>query len=203
MIRDLFSQIPQFLLGSFVTLFVTYYLLRNAQALMLFSRALFPLSRAQFNAIIERFNGLCRGMVISQAIIAVIQGVLVSIAALILGLDNVVLIGLITIVFAVIPFMGATLVWWSILAYLVFGLNEGVLVWKPWFMLLYGTLVISSVDNIIRPKLLADSAQINPAIVLVGFIGGFLLFGLPGIFLGPLILSMAELALEIYKQEKL
>ena len=105
-VRDLFSQIPQFLLGSFVTLFVTYYLLRNAQPLVQFTRTIVPLSRVQFNSIMARFNGLCRGMVISQVVIAVIQGILVSIAALILGLGNIVLLGLITVVFAVIPFLG-------------------------------------------------------------------------------------------------
>lgn len=201
-IRDMFSQIPQFLLGSFVTLFVSYYLLRNAQPLVQFIRTIVPLSRAQFDSVIARFNGLCRGMVVSQLVIALIQGLLVIFAALILGLKNVILLGLITVVFAIIPFLGAALVWWAMLGYLLFCAGAGMPAWKPLFMLVYGALIISSVDNVIRPKLLADSAQINPAIVLIGFIGGFLLFGLPGIFLGPLILSMAELALEVYKQEK-
>jgi predicted PurR-regulated permease PerM len=67
-------------------------------------------------------------------------------------------------------------------------------------MLLYGSLLVSMADNFIRPKILAEATKINPAVVLIGLIGGFIAFGLPGIFVGPVVLTLLDLAFELYNQ---
>lgn len=200
-LKTLLAQLPHFMLGSFITLFLVYYLLRDATRITAWVVELIPLKKKQVAFVLQRFNGLGRGLIASQWIIAIVQATLTVIACLILQVGNPLVVFLLTLVFAIIPFMGAIVVWASIALFLFFGFNHGVVpLWKPVFMLVYGSLLISTIDNFIRPKMLSDAAEINPAIILVGFIGGFALFGIPGVFIGPLILGLVELAIEIYKE---
>jgi predicted PurR-regulated permease PerM len=198
--QELLTQIPAFLLGIFITLFLVYYLLKNAQIAVEWFQHLLPLPQGKFKVIQKRFDALVRGIISSQLIIAVIQGILATIAFLILGLKNAIILGMLTTLLAVIPFLGAIVVWVGVFVSLLLGLSEGVPLWKPIFMFIYGVGLISIVDNIVRPKMLSDHSDIHPAIVLLGFIGGVMLFGLPGILLGPLILGLTDMAVEIYKE---
>lgn len=201
LIQNMVSHIPQFIFGSFIALFITYYLLKDSARIVSWLFELLPLKKIQIELVLRRFNGLSRGLIASQFIIAFIQACLMLIAALILNLPNVLLFFLLTFVMAVIPFMGAIVVWVSLTIILFVGYSNGAgPLWKPIFMLVYGSLLVSTIDNFIRPRVLADAAEINPAIILVGFIGGFMLFGVPGVFLGPLILGLVELAIEVYKE---
>ncbi len=199
--QELISRIPQGILDIFIILFLTYYLIHNAQGIINYLQDLIPFSKQQKAKIFSNFNGLCRGMLYSQLVVAIFQAILVFLACLIIGVKHVVLISFLTLILALIPFMGAFIIWGSLTIYLFINV-PAIPIWKPIFMLLYGSLIVSTVDNIIRPKILSDSAAINPAVVLVGFIGGFLLFGLPGILIGPVILTMVELAIDILKETK-
>ena len=196
LIQAVSLQIPQFLLGFFITLFVTYYLLLDAKNIIPKIRQILPIKAEKFDRILHKFNGLIRGLFYSQFIIASIQTVLMAIACMILGLQHVILLSLLTFGLAIIPFLGAIIVWIGITLHLIFGVPDLVL-WKPIFMAIYGTLLISTVDNFVRPLVLSNRAKMNPAIMLVGLIGGISLFGIPGIFIGPLILIMMEYAIEI------
>ncbi|MFA5928249.1 MAG: AI-2E family transporter, partial [Candidatus Margulisiibacteriota bacterium] len=185
-LQSLFTQLPAFFLGSFIALFIVYYLLKQSEDVLCLLSGLVPLKQEIIGDILKRFNHLGRGLIASQFIIAVIQGALMAIAMLILGMKHLVLITLLTVVLAIVPFMGAVVVWVTMSVYLfVQYLNGLTPLWQPIFLLAYGFLLVSLVDNVVRPKILADASKINPAIVLVGFIGGLMLFGIPGIFLGP------------------
>jgi predicted PurR-regulated permease PerM len=196
-VQDLAASFPQLIFGAFLTLYITYYMIRNADNILKFLHSIIPFSKKQTGHILDKFNGLARGMILSQFIIALIQGILMTIGCIILQLPYSLLIGLITVILAIIPFMGAVIVWMTVSLFL-FMIKAPM--WQLFFMICYGSLLVSSVDNFVRPKILSDASQINPAVVLVGFIGGFLLFGLPGIILGPFILALLELAFEIFKE---
>lgn len=198
--QELLTQIPSFLLGIFITLFLVYYLLKNAEAAVAWFQHILPLPQNRFKVIQKRFNALVRGIISSQVIIAVIQGILASIAFLILGLKNAIILGMLTTLLAIVPFLGAVVVWVGVFISLLLGLPEGVPLWKPIFMFIYGAGIISIVDNLVRPKMLSEESDIHPAVVLLGFIGGVMLFGLPGVLLGPLILGLTDMAVEIYKE---
>jgi predicted PurR-regulated permease PerM len=197
LIQDIISSIPQLLFGTFLTLFITYYGIRNAAPLISFIQSCIPVSKKQTERILRKFSGLARGMIVSQLVIALIQGLLMTIACLVLQLPHVILIGFITTILAIIPLMGAIVVWIGIALFLIITQAP---VWQIIFIIAYGSLLVSTIDNFVRPKILSDASQINPAIVLIGLIGGFMMFGLPGILLGPFFLALIELALEILKE---
>ncbi len=197
--QHLIAQIPSLIFSSFVTLFVMYYLLKNATKMIELVNEWLPISDYLREQSLKRFNHLCRGLIGSQFVIAICQAILMGIACLILGLHHKILIIIITFVFAVIPFVGAFAVWVGISIYLLIEYLSGTgALWHPIFLVIYGTFLVSIVDNIVRPKMLSEAAKINPAIVLIGFIGGFILFGVPGFFLGPIILTFVEISLKTF-----
>jgi Ca2+-transporting ATPase len=101
------------------------------------------------------------------------------------GVKAPVLFGAITALLALIP-MGATLVWMPIGIYLIF-MDQ---FWPGIGLLLWGFLVVSTVDNVIRPLVISGASRVPFLIVLFGVLGGLTAFGAVGLFLGPVILAV-------------
>ena len=74
--------------------------------------------------------------------------------------------------------------------------------WNGIGLLIYGTVVISGIDNILKPKLIGDKAGMHPVFVLLGVLGGLALFGFAGFLIGPLILAIFKSFIDIYEKEK-
>ena len=70
-------------------------------------------------------------------------------------------------------------------------------------MLIYGTVVISGIDNVVKPLLLRGTAQIHPLLGFLSILGGVLAFGAFGFLVGPVILSLVLSAMRIYRLDLL
>lgn len=126
-----------------------------------------------------------RGVVWGLVGTAVAQGILAGIGLSIAGVPQAVLLGVVTGVISIFP-IGAPVVWIPASLWL---LTQGETGWGI-FMALYGALVISSVDNIIRPWAIARGADLPLLLTLMGALGGVLAFGFLGLFLGPVVLAV-------------
>jgi predicted PurR-regulated permease PerM len=109
------------------------------------------------------------------------QGILAGIALFIAGIPNVFFWTFLMIILGFIPLIGSALVWFPAGIYLAV---QGQLAMAA-FVILYGVVVVGGSDNFLRPMLVDDSADIHPFFILIGLIGGIGLFGIAGIFLGP------------------
>jgi predicted PurR-regulated permease PerM len=140
-------------------------------------------------------------MIMGQIVVGIIQGILAGIGFLILGVPNPVLWGSLTALISIIPLLGAVLVWLPIDVYLFVNafLSNGEY-WRAIALLLYGSLVVSTIDNFLKPKIVGDRANIHPLVILFGILGGIQLFGIPGILIGPLVLTLFDLVMEIYRK---
>jgi len=166
--------------------FLTFFLLRDA-----------PLLAERLGIIAERLGGLrgrhllkVAGGTVNSVIYgilgtALVQAVVAGIGFAIAGVPGAVLLGVLTFFFAVIPF-GPPVVWLPAALWLFAQGSPG---WGI-FMLLWGALGISSVDNIIRPLLISQGSSMPFVMVFCGLIGGALAFGLVGVFLGPVLLAV-------------
>jgi len=74
--------------------------------------------------------------------------------------------------------------------------------WKGIGLFFYGLLIISTIDNILKPVIVAGRARVHPLLILIGILGGLFAFGLIGLILGPLILALLQTLLEIYERER-
>ena len=116
---------------------------------------------------------------------ALVQGIAAGLGFLIVGAPGAILLGVITFFVAVIP-IGPPLVWGGVAAWLFVKGDTG---WGI-FMVIYGIVVISSLDNVVRPLLIGNESRMPFALILFGLIGGTMAFGLIGLFVGPTLLAL-------------
>jgi predicted PurR-regulated permease PerM len=139
-------------------------------------------------------------MVMGQIVVGLVQGFLAWLAFVFLGVPNPVLWGFVTAIISIIPLLGAVIVWLPITIYLfILGYTTGVY-WKAIALFIFGSCVISTIDNILKPKIVGDRARIHPLIILFGILGGIQLVGIPGILIGPMILTLFDVVLEMFRE---
>jgi len=199
-LQDYLVGIPNLALSVIILVFSSYYFLKHGNDLYRYFSELVPLPKGRYKQILIRFDDISRGMLTGQILVGIVQGILAWIGFILLGVPNALLFGFLTAIISIIPLMGAAFVWFPITIYLfIIGTMTGEYS-RAIILLLYGAFVISLIDNILKPKIIGERAKIHPLIVLFGILGGIQLFGIPGILIGPVILAIFDLAIEIYKE---
>lgn len=199
-LQSFIKGIPNVILNIFATIFSIYFMLKEAKNIHGFVLKFLPLPEGRYSQIFARFDNLSRGMVVGQIVVGLVQGILAGIGFMALGVPNPVLWGLMTAIVSIIPMLGAALVWVPIAIFLFMADSSNGFAWRGLALLIYGTFVISFIDNILKPKIIGDHARVHPLIILFGILGGIELMGLPGILIGPMILTICDLVLEIYHE---
>ena len=193
-----FLNLPVILLQLFVILFVFFFSLRDGKKAIEYLKSLSPVSREIENRFYEEFKDITNSVLLGQVVVGILQGAVAGIGYFIFGVPYALFLTLLTMLVGVIPLIGPWLVWVPVDVYL-FGSG------KPGAglgFLIYGLIVISWIDTIIRPIIVSKRTEINSAIVIIGMIGGLFVFGILGLILGPLILGYVLLVLEIYRKKK-
>ncbi|WP_158153725.1 AI-2E family transporter [Pseudomonas sp.] len=116
---------------------------------------------------------------------AAAQAVLALIGFLIAGIPGALVLGIVTFLLSLIP-MGPPLAWIPATAWLVWKSEYGMAV----FLGVWGTFIISGVDNVLKPYLISRGGDLPLVIVLLGVFGGLLAFGFIGLFIGPTLLAI-------------
>ncbi len=126
-----------------------------------------------------------RGVVVGILGTALAQGVLMAIGLVVVGIKAAPLLGLVTFFLSPVP-IGPPLVWIPAGLWL---LNHGEIGWGI-FLLLWGALVVSSVDNVLKPLIISRGSDLPFVLVLLGILGGAVAFGFIGVFLGPVLIAV-------------
>lgn len=167
--------------------FLAFFLLRDAPLLSdRLAVAADRLAGVRGQHLIKVAGDTVRGVIYGILGTAIAQALVAGLGFWIAGVPGAVLLSVLTFFFAVIPF-GPPMIWLPAALWL-FAQNEA-----GWgiFMLLYGGLGISSVDNFLRPYLISQGSKMPFVLIFCGVIGGALAFGLVGVFLGPTLLAVA------------
>ncbi len=155
-----------------------------------------PLSNKYDKAIFKKFRDVSYSTMMSTLVTAILQGIIGAIGLAIVGVP--VLFASIAMGFlALLPYLGAALVWFPIAVYL---LATGQ-IWQGVFLLVWGAGVVSTADNLIRAYLIKGKAQVHPIFVIFSILGGIQLFGFWGVIFGPLIISLTVTVLHIFEME--
>jgi predicted PurR-regulated permease PerM len=196
-VGGLLADLALFVFDLFVTLFALYFLLRDAGSIMRGLRRALPFDEPRRERMIRQTGDLVYASVTSGLVIAAIQGLLGGLLFAVLGLNAPVFWGVVMGFFALLPFFGTWVVWLPTAIWLA---STGHMT-KALMLAAIGTAVVGSVDNILRPALLAGRARMNGLLMFVSLLGGVSVFGLLGLILGPLVVALASGLLEAYAGE--
>ncbi len=169
-----------------LAVFVSFFLYRDGEALLavLFAamRRVIGDSTQEVSLTVTR---TVRGVMFGMLGTALAQALVAVIGFLIAGVPAVLLLGIATFLFSLIP-VGPPLIWGGAALWLF---NQGNTGWGI-FMLVWGLLLISGVDNVVKPMLISRGSSLPFLLVLLGVLGGVLGFGFVGIFIGPTLLAV-------------
>lgn len=194
-IGALFSSSTSLVLNAFIFFLCLYYLTLNRETLYQEALALSPLDDRTDAKLLKRVVNTIRGVVFGVLLVAVIQGIVTGIGLTIFGVPGSILLGGLTILAALIPFIGTSLVILPSIAYLYFTGS----VWAALGLLIWGVLAVGFIDNLLGPYLIGGRAHLHSFLVLIFVLGGMAAFGAVGSIAGPTVLALLLGLIELYK----
>jgi len=204
-ISALLVSVPFIILNFFVMVFIVFYLLRDGPLLVAKLQSVLPLKKSHQDHVFQRFEDVTHAVIFGHVSVALIQGALGAIGFIILGIHAPILWGALMAFFALLPFIGPPVIWLPIaIMQILDGYydNNTNMIIRGLLLILYGALIIGTIDNILKPKLISNRADVHPVLVLLGVLGGLKMFGIMGIFIGPLLLALFMAFIKIYEEEK-
>ena len=177
--------------------FTMYYLFRDGEQIAKRLPAALPVSAQQGKAIIVRTQEVISASVYGVITIAILQGLLGGFAFWLLGVPSPLLWAVLMTFVCMIPIAGSFLVWLPLSIYLLASGHWG----KAVLLIVWGALVISTIDNFLRPKLIRNQTRLHELFVFFSVLGGISVFGLLGIVLGPVILAITLGLLQTYRAD--
>jgi len=172
-------------IGFVLTMFLLFFAIRDGHDMVATFRALIPMSPNHKARLFVHLAAVTRAMVYGTGVTAITQGILIAIGFAIAGLPSPIVFGVLAALFALVPLAGTPVVWVPAVLVLAGQQRWGIAI----FLLVWGVFV-STLDNFLRPYLVAGRAPVGTLTVFIGVLGGVSTFGPIGIFLGPLVLAL-------------
>jgi predicted PurR-regulated permease PerM len=180
-----------------VFILLLFFLLRDGGRLRAEISRISPLSDTQEQEIFDRLEKTVKAVVQAMVLVPVLQGFVALPGFALCGVPSPVLWSVMVVLAAFVPVLGSPLAWVPAVVYLY--LYGSTPQWVG--MLLYGLVVISGLDNIVKPLLLREAANVHPMLGFLAILGGLLSFGPLGLLVGPVILSLVLSAIRIYRMD--
>jgi predicted PurR-regulated permease PerM len=197
-LTDMLLELPTILMQIFVVFFTLFYTLRDKEKLTDYIKSFLPFSKEVVNKLFESTKDITFSVLYGQLICGIIQGIILGIGLIIFGVPNALLLTLAAIILGVLPIIGPVVIGIPVAISFLLGGNLPSAIGISIF-----TLISTLSDHFFRPLLVSKRTKLNPALVLIGMIGGLLFIGILGLVLGPLILAYLAIVLEIYRNKSL
>lgn len=170
----------------FIMLFTMYYFFLDGKTVVDVLKRLTPLTREQTEATFHELREIIYTTMNSGLIVAAVQGLIGGILFWAVGIPSATLWGAVMGFLSIIPIIGAFLVYVpaGIILILIGSMGKGITV------LLVGGLIISQIDNFLRPLLMAQRTTMHPLVLFFAVTGGVMTFGLLGIVVGPVVAAI-------------
>ena len=182
-----------------VFLMLLFFLLRDGDQLRDAVRGVSPLTRGQETEIMDHLTNTVKGVLQAMVVVPLVQGLVALLGFLMFGVPSPVLWSVMVVLASMIPILGSPLAWVPAGVYLLTQGREA----QGIGLLVYGTVVIAGVDNIIKPLILKGAAQIHTMLGFLSILGGLYAFGPKGLIAGPVVLSLVLSAYRIYRYDVL
>ena len=196
-ISAVFKNALLLIINFIIMCITTFYFLKDGNTLANFIKKLLPFSEKQKDRLEQRVRELVIAAIYGGLAVGVAQGTLGGIAFFAFGLPSPVFWGTAMAIFSLVPLFGCATIW--VTAGVILLLSGAYA--KGIGLLLYGVLIISSIDNIIKPLVIGGRTRLHTLLVFFSVLGGINFLGFLGFILGPLITALCLSLLEIYRFE--
>jgi predicted PurR-regulated permease PerM len=193
---EAFSTITYHLLGVALALFLVYYLLKDGDDLIDWLHQAVPLPMDIQRELFAELDAVMRGVLFGHVFVAIVQGIVAGIGLFVTDVPNAAFWTAIMIFLAMVPLIGTIPVWGGAVIYLY-------LTGQPVSaagLFAYSVVIVGLTDDYLRPFAVDRYAKLNPAVVLLGILGGVYALGFIGLFLGPVILGASKATLRVFSE---
>jgi predicted PurR-regulated permease PerM len=170
-----------------VLAFLLFFLFRDDELVVATLRSYLPLSKQESGFLLARLRSSINALVMGRFAVAAIQGLLAGILYAALGVGGAALLGVATMFCAMIPAVGAILIWLPVAIYLAM-IHQWV---QAIILVAVGSLVISTLDNFLYPVFVGSRLRLHTVPIFLSMLGGVLMFGVVGLVLGPVVFNIA------------
>ena len=188
------QQAVGFVFSLAITLCVFFFLLRDGPRIARGVQRLLPFGPERNVRLLTLIHDIVFASVSSTLVIALIQGILGGLAFLLLGVPGALFWGCAMAVLAILPAVGATLVWAPAAVWLA--LSGSVV--RGIVLFLVGVLILGNTDNVVRPLMLSGKSRMGTLVLIISLLGGVSAFGFIGIVLGPVVAAVLTALVQIY-----
>jgi predicted PurR-regulated permease PerM len=196
-LTNIVQNFSKFLFSFVLMVFTLFFFFKDGEKMVEFLKDVIPLEPKRENEIFQQFAEVIVATVVGDLAVALLQGTLGGIAFWILGLPSPVFWGALMAFLSIFPVVGAPIVYLPA-AGILFAQNELI---RAIILLLWGTLVVSQIDNFLRPILISGRTKLHTLLLFFSILGGIYIFGFLGIIMGPVIAALFYTMLNIFKDE--
>jgi len=195
--RTITKNLFLFGLNTLMMTFLLFVFLKDGEQMYRFFYDIAPLEEKNKRSIFKQLNETFAAVIRGQLLTSLTQAVVAGIIFWALGLPLPIFFAAITFLVALIPVVGASAVWLPLVIYLI-TLHQQT---KALILFLLGAFVISLIDNLMKPALIGEKTKLPYFLLFFGILGGIKLYGLMGIFIAPVVLSLFFALTKIYQEE--
>lgn len=196
-VSQLILNFPALFFQFLVVFFTLFAVIKDKEKLLSYLRSLSPFSKDVEKKLFKSSRGITISLIYGQIIIGIIQGILTGLGFFIFKVPNALVLTLVASLAGIFPIIGPAIIWIPVAIYLFIGGN----IFQALGVIAFGVLASFS-DNFIRPIIVSKKTNLPPSLILIGIIGGLLLFGILGIILGPLIIAYLLIILDVYRDQQ-
>ncbi|MDL5362707.1 AI-2E family transporter [Halalkalicoccus sp. NIPERK01] len=193
---DLVGVFTHAVIGITLSAFLLFFFLRDGRYFTAWLFEVTPLPDGVLRELSTNVDDLMWAVLVGHVLVSAIQGLLAGIGLAVTGIPNALFWTFVMMLLALLPVVGAFLVWGPAAAYLV-ALGDPV---AGGALFLYGATVVGLSDNYLRSILVDRRARLNPATIMLGVVGGLYLLGVMGLFFGPVIVGAFKIAIETFDE---
>lgn len=193
---DLVASLTHITIGLGLSVFLLFYLLRDGDRLVGWLQTITPLPQPMQATLYDRIDNMTRAVLLGHVLVAIIQGGIAGLGLVAVGISNALFWTVLMVLLALLPFVGAFLVWGPAAVWLA---STGRLSAAA-LLFVYGTIVVGVSDEYLRPVIVDRYANISPAVIVIGVLGGLSAFGVMGLFIGPIIIGALKAVLEVFDE---
>jgi predicted PurR-regulated permease PerM len=193
---DVAKNLLAFVVNFFLTTFALFFFFRDGSRMVHAFRDLLPMESEHKELVLGRLYDTLSAVVHGSLVTAAAQGFLAGVGFWAVGMPFAIFLGCAAAFLSLLPF-GAPLVWGIVAIYL--GMSGALL--RAVVIVAWGTLVVGTVDNLIRPLIIGERAEIPTILLFFGIFGGLQAYGFLGVFLAPAVIAILVAFVRIYKEQ--